>query len=124
LLLVSISSRNFLSLFSLNLGWDALGGAVHDGAVLDGALHHPVTGTWAVDTTIDTRRAEIVITAVTDAAVEMVVFHGMVTVVAIHHPGSADARLGAEGETSIRLLAVKGRRNLAAEGASHGYLNC
>jgi hypothetical protein len=108
LLLVGVSSRKFPGLFSLNLGWDALGGAVQDGAVLDGALHHPVAGTRAVDTRIDASGAEIVIAAVTNAAVEMVVLHGMVAVVAIYHPGSAGARLGPEGESSIRLLVGRG----------------
>jgi hypothetical protein len=106
LLLVSISPRNFLGLFSLDLGWDTLGGAVDDGAVLDGALHHPVASTWAVDTIVDTARAKIVIATVTDAAVEMIVFHGMVAVVAIHHPGSAYARLGPEGKSRSNIHAV------------------
>ena len=86
----------------LDLGCDALGGAVDDAAVLDEALDHPVAASGAVDAVVYAGRAEIVITTVAYTAVEVLVLHGLVAVVAVYHPRSAGvARLRAECETGV-----------------------
>lgn len=55
-----------------------------------------------VNTRFDTSGAEVVVATVTDAAVEVFVFHWVVAAVAVHDPGGARiARLGAECETGI-----------------------
>jgi hypothetical protein len=102
LLLIGISSRYILSVFSLDLGRDALGGAVNDITILYEALHHPVAGTWAVDASVDTSRAKIIVATVADTTVEVLVFHGMVAVIAVHYPRGANVvRLGSERKTGI-----------------------
>jgi hypothetical protein len=50
---------------------------------------------------VDTGRAEIVVATVTDTAVEVLVIHGVVAVVAVYDPGSAGSRLGTESEGDI-----------------------
>jgi hypothetical protein len=107
LLLVCEGSRDVLSLLGLglgldHLGWDALGGAVDDAAVLNEALDHPVTSARAVNAGVNTCGTEIVIATVTDAAVEVFVFHGVVAVVAVDNPGGAGVvRLRAERKIGI-----------------------
>lgn len=54
LLLSGEGSGNLLFLLDLDLGWDALGCAVDDAAVLDKALDHPVACSWAMDAELDT----------------------------------------------------------------------
>ena len=99
LLLISEGSRDLLVLLGLHLGCNALGSAVDDASVLDEALDHPVALSRAVDARVNTRRAEIVIATIADAAVEVLVFHGLVAVVAVDDPGGAYiVRLGAESE--------------------------
>jgi hypothetical protein len=104
-LLVGVGARDFAGLLGLDLGRNALGGAVHDAAVLDEALDHPVASARAVDSGIHASGAEIVVAAVADAAVEVLVFHGVVAVVAIHDPRGAGARLRAECEIGIVWVA-------------------
>jgi hypothetical protein len=102
LLLVGVSPRHVRCLVRLDLGWHSLGGAVHDAAVLDKALDHPVACTRAVNAGIDTSGAKIVVSAVTDSTVEVLVLHGMVAVVAVHDPsGASIVRLWAEREISV-----------------------
>jgi hypothetical protein len=102
LFLISVGSGNFLGTLNLGLGWHALGGAVDNGAVLNKALDHPVACAGTVNANVDTSRAKIVVAAIADAAVEVLVFHGVVAVVAIYHPrGAKEVRLWAEGEVSI-----------------------
>jgi hypothetical protein len=101
LLLIGKGTWNLLLLgllgLSLNLGCDALGSAVDDAAVLDEALDHPVSASGAVDTVIYAGWAEIVIATIAYTAVEVLVLHGLVAVVAVYDPRSARvARLGAE----------------------------
>lgn len=104
LLLVGKGTWNLLLLglldLGLDLGCDALGGAVDDAAVLDETLDHPVAASGAVDAVVYAGRAEIVITTVAYTAVEVLVLHGLVAVVAVYDPRSAGvARLRAECET-------------------------
>jgi hypothetical protein len=102
LLLVCVGSRNFLSLLGLGLGGHALSGAVDDTTVLHESLDHPVARTWAVDARVNASRAQVVVASVADAAVEVLVFHGMVAVVAVHDPrGAGSVRLRAECKISI-----------------------
>jgi hypothetical protein len=54
-----------------------------------------------VDTRVYTRRAEIVVSVVADAAVEVLVIHGVVAVVAVHNPGGACYRLGTECQRGV-----------------------
>lgn len=102
----------FLRLFGLGLGlgfdlglglWcNALGCAVHNDAVLDEALDHPVAVSRAVDAIVDTRRAKVIVASVAYTAVVVLIFHGVVAVVAVHDPRRTHVRrLGAEGETRI-----------------------
>jgi hypothetical protein len=114
LLLVRESTGDFLWLLGLGLGlrldlWlgldlgrDTLGGAVDNTAVLDKALDHPVARARAVNTWIDARRAQVVVATVADTAMEVLVVHGVVAVVAVHDPstGVLDG-LGAECKVSI-----------------------
>jgi hypothetical protein len=114
LLLVRESTRDFLWLLGLGLGlrldlWlgldlgrDTLGGAVDNTAVLDKALDHPVARARAVNTWIDARRAQVVVATVADTAMEVLVVHGVVAVVAVHDPstGVLDG-LGAKCKVSI-----------------------
>jgi limonene-1,2-epoxide hydrolase len=88
LLLIGEGTRNLLllGLLGLDLGCDALGGAVDDAAVLDETLNHPVSASGAVNTVVYAGRAEIVIAAIAYAAVEVLVLHGLVAVVAVHDP--------------------------------------
>lgn len=111
-LLLGESTRNLLVVIGLDLGWDALGCAVDHATVLHEALDHPVALSRAVNSQTDTRWAEIIIAAVADAAVEVLIFHGVVAVVAIDDPRCADAaRLGAEREASVKV----GRRKVLEE---------
>lgn len=75
-----------MSLLGFDFWRDALGGTIDDAAVLNGALHHPVAGTRAVNARIDTSGAKIVVATVTHAAMKVLVFHGVVAVVAVHNP--------------------------------------
>jgi hypothetical protein len=114
LLLVRESTGDFLWLLGLGLGlrldlWlgldlgrDTLGGAVDNTAVLDKALDHPVARARAVNTWIDARRAQVVVATIADTAMEVLVVHGVVAVVAVHDPstGVLDG-LGAECKVSI-----------------------
>jgi hypothetical protein len=59
-----------------------------------------VAGSRAVDAGIYTGWAKIVVAAVADAAVEMLVFHGVIAVVAVHNPRGG-ARLGSKCEIGI-----------------------
>ena len=86
LLLVGEGSRNFVALLVLDLWCNALGGAVDNASVLHEALDHPVALSGAMDTRVDASRTEIVVTTVTNAAVEVLVFHGVVAVVAVDDP--------------------------------------
>ena len=90
-----------LGFLSLDLGlWcDALGSAVYNVAVLDKTLDHPVAGSRAMDAIINTLRAQVIVTPIAHAAVEMLIFHRLVAVVAVHDPcGAWVGRLGAEGQ--------------------------
>jgi hypothetical protein len=114
LLLVRESTGDFLWLLGLGLGprldlWlgldlgrDTLGGAVDNTAVLDKALDHPVARARAVNTWVDARRAQVVVATIADTAMEVLVVHGVVAVVAVHDPstGVLDG-LGAECKVSI-----------------------
>jgi hypothetical protein len=104
LLLIGEGSRDFLLFLSVDLGPNALGGAVDNAAVLDKALDHPVAGSRAVNARINASRAEVVVAAIADAAVEVFVLHGMVAVVAVHDPGGLWAvrgKLRAECEIGV-----------------------
>ena len=90
-----------LGLLGLDLGlWcDTLGGAVYDIAVLNKTLDHPVANSRAMDAVIHTLGAEVIVTPIAHAAVEVLVFHGLIAVVAVHDPRGAQAgRLGTEGK--------------------------
>lgn len=89
---------------TLDLGWDALRGAIDDASVLHKSLDHPVTFAWAMDTGVDTGRTQVVVATVAHAAVEVVIVHGVVAVVAVYHPRRAGTgrRLEAEREVSIK----------------------
>lgn len=104
LLLIGEGTWDFLllGLLGLGLGRDTLGCAVDHATVLDEALDHPVSATGAVDAVVYASRAEVVIAAVAYTAVEVLVLHGLVAVVAVHDPrGAHVARLGAECETRV-----------------------
>jgi hypothetical protein len=103
LLLVGVSPRDVLGLLGLELnGRHALGGAIYDAAILDKALDHPVARARAVNACIHASGAKIIVSAVTDATVEVLVLHGMVAVVAVHDPRCAGiVRLWAERKISI-----------------------
>lgn len=102
LLLVGVSSRNFTVLLDLDLGRDALSGAVDDRTVLHEALDHPVATSWAVDTGVDAGRAEIIVPIITNTAVEMLVLHWVIAIVAIDYPRSAGLSwLGTERQISV-----------------------
>ena len=102
-LVFSKSSWNLLVILSLSLWGDALGGAVLNTAVGHETLDHPVACSRAVDACIDTSRAKIVVTTITHAAMKVLIFHGVVAVIAIHNPGCDAVRLGPECEVSITL---------------------
>lgn len=90
--------------FSLGLGlWcNALGCAVNNNAVLNEALDHPVAVSRAVDAIGDTRGAKIIVASVAYTAVVVLIFHGLIAVVAVHNPRRTHVRrLGAEGETRV-----------------------
>jgi hypothetical protein len=110
LLFIGESAWNLLLLrlldlgFGLDLGCDALRSAVYDVAVLDEALDHPVATSRTVDAIAHTCRAEVVVASVAYAAVEVLVFHRLVTVIAVHDPrGAQIGRLGAEGEARVAV---------------------
>jgi hypothetical protein len=110
LLLIGESSRNILllGLLGLDFGCDALGSAVDDTAILDEALDHPVSASGAVNTVVDTSRAKVVIATIAYAAMEVLVLHGLVAVVAIDNPrGAYIARLGAERKTRVIVGSCK-----------------
>lgn len=89
LLFVGISARHILlSLFwlCLDLRGNALRGAVHDASVLHESLHHPVASARAVDAVIDAGGAKVVVATVAHSAMEVLVLHGVVAVVAVYHP--------------------------------------
>lgn len=111
LLLFCVCSGNLLVVISLSLdlGWDTLSGAVDNASILHEALDHPVALSRTVDASIDAGGAEIIVAAIANAAVEVLVFHGMVAVVAVHDPGGADiARLRAESKSGIEVVEVVG----------------
>jgi hypothetical protein len=55
-----------------------------------------------MNASIDTCWAKIVVATIADAAMVVLVLHGMIAVVAVHHPrGAHVVRLGAECEISI-----------------------
>jgi hypothetical protein len=102
LLLVGKGPRHVLCLLRLGLGRHALGGAVYDATILDKALDHPVARAGAVNAGIDTSGTKIIVSAITNSTVEVLVLHGMITVVAVHDPGGASiVRLWAEREISV-----------------------
>ena len=91
-----------MAVFSLDLGRNALGSAVDNAAVLDKAFDHPVACTRAVNTCVNASRAKIIISTIANAAMEVLIFHRVVAVVAIYHPGGANiVRLGTEGKVSV-----------------------
>jgi hypothetical protein len=102
LLLVCVGSRNFLSILGLGFGGHALGGAVDNTAVLYESLDHPVAWTWAVNARVNASGAQIVVTSIADAAVEVLIFHGVVAIVAVHNPrGAGGVRLRTECKIGI-----------------------
>lgn len=102
LLLVGKGSGNIFRFCGLDLGWNSLGGAVDDVTVLYETLHHPVAVSGTVDARVDASRTEVVVSIVADAAVEVLVVHRVVAVVAVHNPGSTCCRwLGSERERGI-----------------------
>lgn len=115
LLLVGESSRNVLGLCGLDLGWDALRGAVDNVAVLNKTLDHPMAVSRAVNAGVHTSRAEIVVSVVTDAAVEVLVIHWVVAIVAVYDPGGACNRFGTECKRGVRSLG-----GLVKEGCEEG----
>lgn len=119
LLLLSERARHLLpSRISrrLSLGANTLGRAVDNASVFDEALHHPVTGPRAVDTSVDARWAEVVVTVVTDRAMEVLVFHWLVAVVAEDDPGALGrSLLGSEGEVCVWMSSQTGKELLAGE---------
>jgi hypothetical protein len=133
LLLVCESTGDFLWLLGLGLGlrldlWlcldlgrDTLGGAVDNTAVLDKALDHPVARARAVNTWINARRTQVIVATITDAAMEVLVVHGVVTVVTVHDPstGVLDG-LGSECKVSI----VRSASNVVEEAWSTRQQAC
>ena len=95
-------SGNGLLNLGFYLGTDTLGRAVHDRAILDEALDHPVTSAWAMDARIHARWTEIVVSMVANAAMEVRVLHWLIAVVAEYNPGTLRLGLfGTEGEICI-----------------------
>jgi len=95
-------SRNGLFNLRFCLRADTLGRAVHDRAILDEALDHPVTSARAMDTRIHARRAEIVVSMIANATMKVCVLHWLITVVAEYNPGAWGLGLfGTEGEICI-----------------------
>jgi hypothetical protein len=113
LFLISIGSRNSTSLLGwdfgnrLGFGWHPLCGAVDNIAILHEALDHPVAIAGAVYARIDTSGAKVVVSVVTNAAVEVLILHGLVAVITVYHPSSAAraARLRAECKVCIMRCA-------------------
>jgi hypothetical protein len=104
LLLIGKSTWNLLllGLLGLDFGCDALCSAIDDAAVLNEALDHPVSASGAVNAVIYAGRAEIIIATVAYAAVEVLVLHRLVAVVAVDDPRSAHvARLRAECKARV-----------------------
>ena len=61
-----------------------------------------------MNTVVDTSRAKIVIATIAYAAMEVLVLHGLVAVVAIDNPrGAYIARLGAERKTRVIVGSCK-----------------
>jgi len=116
LFLVRIGSRDSTSLFGwdfssrLGFGWHPLGGAVDNIAILHEALDHPVAIAGAVYARIDTSGAKVVVSVITNAAVEVLILHGLVAIITVYHPSSAAgaAWLGAECKILIMRCASKG----------------
>jgi hypothetical protein len=104
LFLIGKSSWNLLllGLLGLDFGCDTLGSAVNNAAVLDEALDHPVPAAGAVNTVVYAGRAKIIIATITYTAMEVLVLHRLVAVVAVNDPGSAHiARLRTERKTRV-----------------------
>lgn len=104
----------FLGLLSLDLGLgcDALGSAVYHVAILDKALDHPVASSRAMDTIIHAFGAEVIVTSIAYAAVEVLILHRLVAIVAVHDPRGVQAGwLRAEGKTWV----AAGSRELVEE---------
>jgi len=82
------STWHFLFSFRLWHRTYLLGCAINNDALPDESLHHPVVRTWAVNTTLNTLLAQIIVAIIADAAVEVNVLHGFTAVIAEDHPGS------------------------------------
>ena len=106
LLLVGECSGDFVAFLGLALGCDALGGTVYNASVLDETLNHPVVSSRAMDTQVDASGAEIVVAAITNSAMEVLIFHWLITAIAVDNPRGADidtSRLGAERKVVITV---------------------
>lgn len=80
---------------------DTLGGAVDYIAVLNKSLDHPMASAGAMDPSIDAGWAKIIVSVIADAAVEVLIFHGLTAVVAKDHPAALWVLLRAEGQVGI-----------------------
>jgi hypothetical protein len=81
----------------LMFGTDALSGTIDNATVLHESLHHPVTRARTVNARIHACRAEIIVSVVADAAVEMLVLHSLAAVVTKDDPRALWALLRSEG---------------------------
>jgi len=83
---------------------DSLGSAVDDLTVLDETLDEPVLFTKTAHTRLDAVVAQIVVTIVTDAAVEMRIRHGLVAAIAEHLPDTSSGSTVRLHKTAELLL--------------------
>jgi hypothetical protein len=80
---------------NLRLWCNGLSGAVNDLSVLDKTFDHPVSITSAENTVIDTGLAEIKVTIIASAAVIVLIWDGIVAVVAVDREDADTGSWGA-----------------------------
>lgn len=97
-----------LGLF-FSLGSHPLGGAIGNLAILDETLDEPMTLARAVMARGNAVLAEIVIALVANAAVEMLVGHGLVANVAVNGPGEEIGRRVLHAESELALARLVGK---------------
>jgi hypothetical protein len=101
LLLIHERTRHPVIGLQLGLRGDTLSGAVDDIAVLYKSLDHPVANAGTMNASIDAGRAKIVVPMVANAAVEMLIVHRLVAVVAEDDPAALWILLGTEGQVGV-----------------------
>lgn len=125
LLLVVECTGHLLMIVGPHLGRNSLSRAVDNGSILDEALDHPMALAGAMYAIVYAGRAEIVVAAVAYAAMEVLILHGMVAVIAVHNPrGAYIVWLGSERKSTleVRVGEVLKETLTCREGAWHRSL--